>query len=424
MILTLFGSFVALLLLGVPVAFATGLASLLVVLTEPMVQERLLITRTFGGMDSFTLMAIPFFIMAGEVMGRSGLTLKIVDLAMATVGHIRGGLAYVQIVANGLMACLSGTAAGSAAAVGSILIPEMVRKGYDPRVASLTNAFGAMMGPMIPPSMFMIIYGSIAGVSIGKLFIGGIIPGILIGLALTVLVGFLMRRKSFQVDTVPFSARRLFKSLLDASWAALMPVLVVGGILAGVTTPTEAGIIAVVYALFYGFVVARTLTLKSLRELTMSAALSSANIMMVVGFAAVLGTILALGRFETHAINALFSISDNPYIIVVVLIVMLGLIGSIMDEVSVAVLFVPTLAAIGATLGFDPVHFGVVMVLAIMMGAVFPPVATLLFISNTIAGVRLSDIIGMVWIFLLTLLLVNVLIAFVPPLVLFLPSLY
>jgi len=424
MILTLFGSFAILLLLGVPVAFATGLASLLVVLTEPMVQERLLITRTFGGMDSFTLMAIPFFIMAGEVMGRSGLTLKIVNLAMAAVGHIRGGLAYVQVLANGLMACLSGTAAGSAAAVGSILIPEMVRKGYDPRLASLTNAFGAMMGPMIPPSMFMIIYGSIAGVSIGRLFIGGIIPGILIGLALAVLVSFLVRRKTFQVETIRFSFKRLLLALIDASWATLMPILVVGGILLGITTPTEAGIIAVVYALFYGFFVARTLTIESLRQLTMSAALTSANIMMVVGFAAVLGTILALGRFETHAINALFAISDNPYIVVVILLIMLGFIGSIMDEVSVAVLFVPTLAAIGAQLGFDAVHFGVVMVLGIMMGAVFPPVATLLFISNSIAGVRLSDILGMVWVFLFTLFLVNVLIAFVPQLVLFLPSFY
>lgn len=424
MILTLFGSFILLLILGVPVAFATGIASLIVVLTEPVVQERLLITRTFGGMDSFTLMAIPFFILAGEVMSRSGMTLKIVGLAMALVGHIRGGLAYVTVLANGLMACLSGTAAGSAAAIGSILIPSMVRQGYDPRMASLTNAFGAMMGPMIPPSMFMIIYGSMAGVSIGRLFLGGIIPGILIGISLAILVGFLVRRQSFKVETTKFSVKAVAVSLRDAIWAAIMPVLVVGGILSGFTTPTEAGIIAVVYSLFYGFVIARTLTFKSLRQLTMAAAMTSSNIMMVVGFAAVLGTILALGRFETHVTNALFMVSENPYIIITILIFTLAFIGSVMDEVSVAVLFVPTLAAIGAQLGFDPVHFGVVMVLAIMTGAVNPPVGTLLFISNALAKIKLSDILILVWLFLLPLTLMNLLIAYVPPLVTFLPSLY
>ncbi|WP_127142990.1 TRAP transporter large permease [Pelagibacterium montanilacus] len=424
MILTLFGSFIVFLLLGLPVAFATGLASLLVVFTEPIVQERLLITRTFGGMDSFTLMAIPFFILAGEVMSRSGLTLKIVDLAMALVGHIRGGLAYVTVLANGLMACLSGTAAGSAAAIGSILIPSMIRQGYNPRLASLTNAFGSMMGPMIPPSMFMIIYGSMAGVSIGRLFLGGIIPGILIGLALAVLVSFLVRRESFKVETTKFSFRQVGISLRDASWAALMPILVVGGILGGITTPTEAGIIAVVYALFYGFVIARTLSFKALRELTMAAAITSANIMLVVGFAAVLGTILALGRFEQHVMDGLFAITTEPMIIIVILIFTLAFIGSVMDEVSTAVLFVPTLAAIGQQLGFDPVHFGVVMVLAIMTGAVNPPVGTLLFISNALARLKLSDILVQVWIFLIPILLVNILIAFVPELVTFLPSLY
>lgn len=416
--------FVGLLLLGVPVAFATGIASLVVILQEPILQERLLVTRVFGGMDSFTLLAIPFFVLAGEVMSRSGLTHKIVNLALALVGHIRGGLAYVTVLANGLMACVSGSAAAGCAAIGSILVPSMVKQGYDPRVASLTNAFGAMMGPMIPPSLFLIIYGSMAGVSIGRLFLGGIIPGILIGLSLTVLVFFLVRGKNFKVETQVFSWKEVAISLKDAIWAAIMPVLIVGGILGGYMTPTEAGIVAVVYALFYGFVIARTLTLKSLGELTMSAALAASNIMIVVGFAAVLGSILALGRFEQHVITALFSITQEPLLIITILVLLLAFIGSVMDEISVAVLFVPTLASIGAQMGFDPVHFGVVMVLAIMTGAVNPPVGTLLFISNALAGIRLSAILKLVWVFLAVLTAVNLLIAYVPPLVTFLPSLY
>lgn len=423
MILTLFLVFVVLLVLGIPVAFSIGLASLIVILVEPSLSLRLVVTKAFGGMDSFPLMAIPFFILAGEVMARSGLTQKIVDLAMALVGHIRGGLAHVTVLANALMSGVSGSASADCAATGSILIPSMIKQGYRPEFAALVTSFSAMMGPIIPPSIFMIIYGSMAGVSIGRLFIGGVIPGLLIGLSLMILVAILVRRSSFAVPVVRFSLPRLGKAILGAAWAIVMPVIIVGGILGGFMTPTEAGIVAVVYSLFVGFVVDRALTLRQLRELTMAAALASSNIMLVVAFASVFATILALGRFET-IINALFAITDQPWLIVGILIISLAVIGSLMDEVSTAVLFVPSLAAIGAKLGYDPVHFGVVMVLAILLGAVVPPVATLLFIGCSLARIPLSAIMKLVWVFLIPLVLVNLLIAYVPPLVTFLPSLF
>ena len=422
MILTLFGCFFLLLLLGVPVAFSTGLAALLVVLTEPIVQERLLITKTFGGMDSFTLMAIPFFVLAGEVMSRSGLTKRIVDLAIALVGHFRAGLAYVTVIANILMAGVSGSASADTAATGSILIPAMKEQGYKPEFAALMVAFSAMMAPLIPPSIFLIIYGSMSGVSIGRLFLAGIIPGLLVGLSLLILAFILTRFSSFRVEAVTFSGTRLKEATMKAGWALVMPFVIIGGIRFGIFTPTEAGIVAVVYALFYGFVIERSLDLKSLRELTMSAALSAANIMMIVGFAAVFGTILALGRFEQQVTSVLFSITTEPLLVVTILIITLTLIGGLMDEISTAVLFVPTLAAIGAQMGFDPVQFGVVMVLAIMMGAVMPPVGTLLFIGVSLARIPLSRILGLVWVFLIPLLLVNLLIAFVPFLTTYLPS--
>jgi C4-dicarboxylate transporter DctM subunit len=424
MILTLFIAFVILLLIGVPVAFSTGIAALLVVLLDPALSARLLVTKTFGGMDSFPLMAIPFFILAGEIMAHSGLTQRIVNLAMALVGHIRGGLAHVTVMANALMSGVSGSASADCAATGSILIPSMIKQGYKPAFAALITAFSAMMGPIIPPSIFMIIYGSMAGVSIGKLFIGGVVPGLLIGISLMMLVAILVRRSSFAVPTTTFSFQKIVRSTISAAWALVMPVVIVGGILGGIMTPTEAGIVAVVYSLFVGFFVYRTLTFKQLRELTMSAALSSANIMMVVGFASVFGTILALGRFETVVMNVLFGITDQPWLLVAILIVALAIIGSLMDEISTAVLFVPTLAKIGVALHYDPVHFGVVMVLAIMLGAVVPPVATLLFIGCTLAKIPLSAIMKLVWVFLIPLLFVNLLIAYVPALVTFLPSLF
>ncbi|PVE22293.1 hypothetical protein DC522_22155 [Microvirga sp. KLBC 81] len=424
MILTLFIAFIILLLIGVPVAFSTGIAALIVVILDPTLSARLLVTRAFAGMDSFPLMAIPFFILAGEIMAHSGLTQRIVNVAMALVGHVRGGLAHVTVMANALMSGVSGSASADCAATGSILIPSMIKQGYKPAFAALITAFSAMMGPIIPPSIFMIIYGSMAGVSIGKLFIGGVVPGLLIGLSLMLLVAILVRRRSFAVPTTTFSFKKLFQSLVSAAWALVMPIVIVGGILGGIMTPTEAGIVAVVYSLFVGFFVHRTLTLKQLRLLTMSAALSSANIMMVVGFASVFGTILALGRFETVVMNVLFGITDQPWLLVAILIISLAIIGSLMDEVSTAVLFVPTLAKIGAALHYDPVHFGVVMVLAIMLGAVVPPVATLLFIGCTLAKIPLSAIMRLVWVFLIPLVLTNLLIAYVPALVTFLPSLF
>jgi tripartite ATP-independent transporter DctM subunit len=422
MTLTLFGCFLVFLLLGLPVAFSTGLAALVVVLNYPIVQERLLITKTFGGMDSFTLMAIPFFVLAGEVMSRSGLTKRIVDLAIALVGHFRAGLAYVTVIANFLMAGVSGSASADTAATGSILIPAMKEQGYKPEFAALMVAFSAMMAPLIPPSIFLIIYGSMSGVSIGRLFMAGIIPGLLVGLSLLTIAFILTRFSSFKVEAVRFSGERLRQATMKAGWALIMPFVIIGGIRFGIFTPTEAGIVAVVYALFYGFVIERSLNLKNVKELTMSAALSSANIMMIVGFSAVFGTILALGRFEQQITSVLFSITAEPLLVITILIIVLTLIGGLMDEVSTAVLFVPTLAAIGVQMGFDPVHFGVVMVLAIMMGAVMPPVGTLLFIGVSIARIPLSRILVLVWAFLIPLLLVNLLIAFVPFFTTYLPS--
>lgn len=233
MIGTLFLSFGVFLAAGIPVAFSIGLATLVVIGLDPSISLRLMITKTFAGMDSFPLMAIPFFILAGEIMGRSGMTDRIVGLASALVGHIRGGLAHVTIVANMLMSGVSGSAAADCAATGSILIPAMVREGYKRDFAALVTAFAATMGPMIPPSIFMIVYGSIANVSIGALFLGGIVPGTLIGLSLMVLVMVLTRGAAYAVPRGQFAVRNVLRRCREAGWALLMPILVVGGILGG-----------------------------------------------------------------------------------------------------------------------------------------------------------------------------------------------
>ncbi len=423
MIALLFGSFTLLLLAGVPVAFAIGLSSLLVITVDPTLSAQILITKTFGGMDSFPLMAIPFFILAGEVMSRSGMTERIVRFASALVGHIRGGLAHVNVLANMLMAGVSGSCAADCSATGAILIPSMIRQGYRPDFSVLVTAFASTMGPMIPPSIFMIIYGSIANVSIAALFLGGLVPGLLIGASLMALVAILTRGQAYAVPTGAFSAAEVRGSARQALFALVMPVIVVGGILSGVMTPTEAGIVAVVYSVIVGLVVMRTLTWSSLKAVVGDAAVSAGSVMLLVAVAAVFGNLLTRFRFDEAVLDLLLSTTSNPYLIVAEIILALCVIGGVMDEVATAIMFVPSLSAIGQSLGFDPVHFGVVMVQAILIGAVVPPVATLLFIGCGIAKVPLSAIMRLVWVFLVPLVGVTFLIAYVPSLVLALPRL-
>ncbi len=423
MIGTLFLSFAVCLAAGIPVAFSIGLSSLLVIALEPSLSMKIMITKTFAGMDSFPLMAIPFFILAGEIMGRSGMTDRIVGFASALVGHIRGGLAHVNIMANMLMAGVSGSAAADCSATGSILIPAMIREGYKPDFSALVTAFASTMGPMIPPSIFMIIYGTIAGVSIGALFLGGIIPGILIGLFLMGLVTILTRGASYAVPKGRFTWRAVFVRGREAIWALVMPGIVVGGILGGLMTPTEAGIVAVVYSLLVGMVFYRAVSWTVLRETAMAAAMASANVMLVVAFASVFGNLLTRARFDEILLRLFQQTTGNPSLIVAEIIVALLIIGGIMDEIATAFMFVPSLAAIGANLGYDPVHFGVVMVLAILLGAVVPPVATLLFIGCSIAKIPLSGVMRLVWLFLVPLVLVTFLIAYIPPLVTAIPRL-
>ncbi len=423
MIALLFGSFALLLLAGVPVTFALGLSSLLVIAVDQTLSPQILITRTFGGMDSFPLMAIPFFVLAGEVMSRSGMTERIVGLASAVVGHIRGGLAHVNVAANMLMAGVSGSCAADCSATGAILIPSMIRQGYRPDFSVLVTAFASTMGPMIPPSIFMIIYGSIANVSIAALFLGGVVPGLLIGLSLMALIAVLTRGKACAVPRRAFSWAEVRAAARRAVWALVMPVVVVGGILSGVMTPTEAGIVAVVYSIAVGALVLRTLTWSSLREVVGDSAVSAGNVMLLVAVAAVFGNLLTRFRFDEAVLGLLLGTTSNPYLVVAELIIVLLVVGGVMDEVATAIMFVPSLSLIGQRLGFDPVHFGVVMVLAILVGAVVPPVATLLFIGCGIAKIPLSAVMRLVWVFLIPLVGVTFLIAYVPPLVLALPRL-
>lgn len=421
MIAVLFLSFGAFLVLGMPVVFGIGAASLLALLVEGQIRLSVMVTKIFGGMDSFPLMAIPFFILAGEIMNRSGITERIVEFSNDLVGHLRGGLAHVNIVANMILAGVSGSCVADCSATGTLLIPAMAKKGYPVEFSVCLTACASTMGPIIPPSILMILYGSLTGVSIGALFLGGVIPGVIIGLSLMLVVLLLCRARGFGAPLEAGSLRHLALSFRRAVWALLVPVIILGGILSGVFTATEAGIVAVVYSLLVALCVLRTLKPSQLLGILVDSTVTAGMVMLIIGTASIFGYLLTRWHFPDMVLTLLRSVSGEPGIILAEIMLFLIILGGFVDVTPMLIMFGPALAAIGAKLGYDPVHFGVVIVLTSLIGAVTPPVATLLFVSCGIAKIPLSRIIGPVWVFVLPLVAVAFLTAYVPPLVTAIP---
>jgi C4-dicarboxylate transporter DctM subunit len=421
MIGTLFALFGIFLVLGMPIVFGIGISSLVALLVSGQIPLSIMVTKIFGGMDSFPLMAIPFFILAGEIMNRSGITERIVEFSADLVGRLRGGLGHVTIVANMILAGVSGSCVADCSATGTLLIPAMVKKGYPVEFSVCLTACASTMGPIIPPSILMILYGSLTGVSIGALFLGGVIPGVIIGLSLMLVVFLQCRARGFGAPMEGGSPRHLGVSLRRAIWALLVPAIILGGILSGVFTATEAGIVAVVYSLIVGLFVLRTLRPGQLLGILVDSAVTAGMVMLIIGVASVFGYLLTRWHFPDMVLGLLQSISKEPGIILAEIMLFLILLGGFVDVTPMLIMFGPALAAIGAKLGYDPVHFGVVMVLTSLIGAVTPPVATLLFVSCGIARIPLSRIVRPVWVFILPLILVAFLLAYVPPLVTAIP---
>lgn len=423
MIAFLFLAFGVFLISGMPIVFGIGASSLVALFVNGEIPFSIVVTKIFGGMDSFPLMAIPFFILAGEIMNRSGITERIVEFSNDLVGHFRGGLAHVNILANMILAGVSGSCVADCSATGTLLIPAMVKKGYPVEFSVCLTACASTMGPIIPPSILMILYGSLTGVSIGALFLGGVIPGIIIGLSLMLVVILLCRARGFGAPMEGGSLRHLGVSLKRAIWALLVPVIILGGILSGAFTATEAGIVAVVYSLVVGLFILRSLRPGQLLGILVDSAVTAGMVMLVIGVASVFGYLLTRWHFPDIVLGFLQSFSTTPAVIVAEIMLFLIVLGGFVDVTPMLIMFGPALAAIGGRLGYDPVHFGVLMVMTALIGAVTPPVATLLFVSCGIARIPLSRIVRPVWIFVLPLVAVAFLTAFVPPLVTMIPRL-
>ena len=417
----LFVSLLVCFVLGMPIAFSLGVASVTTLQYGSNLPLTLAAQRLFTGTDSFPLMAIPFFMLAGELMESGGISRRLFDFAHAIVGFVYGGLAMVAVVAAMFFAGISGAAAADTAAVGAVSIPAMIRKGYKKGFAAAVQAAGGSIGVIIPPSIPMIIFGVVGGVSIGKMFMGGFIPGLLIGGGLMATSYFLAKSAGYEKDAF-MGFREILRTFLGALWALLMPVIILGGILGGIFTPTEAAVVAALYGLVIGFLVYRELRLRDLPRIFTRAAISTSTVMLLIATANIFGWILTAERVPQNVAVYLVTLSSSRYVLYGLILICLLIVGTFMETSASLIILTPVFLPVVEKLGIDPVHFGVVMVTALAIGMLTPPLGICLFISCNIAHIQLSEIIRFIMPFLLIMIAMLVLITYVPDLVMVIPN--
>lgn len=406
--------------LGMPIAFSLGVASVAALQFGSNLPLTLAAQRLFTGTDSFPLMAVPFFMLAGELMECGGISRRLFDFAHALVGFVFGGLAMVAVVAAMFFAGISGAAAADTAAVGAVSIPAMIRKGYPRGFAAAVQAAGGTIGVIIPPSIPMIIFGVVGGVSIGRLFMGGFIPGALIGGGLMVASYFLARRAGYERERFR-GWGEIARTFFGAVPALLMPLIILGGILGGIFTPTEAAVVAVVYGAGVGFLVYGELRLRDLPRIFAKAAISTSTVMLLIATASIFGWILTAERVPQNVAAHLVTLTDSPAVLYALILACLLVVGTFMETSAALIILTPVFLPVVQQFGIDPVHFGVVMVTALAVGMLTPPLGICLFIACNIAGIQLSEIIRYIAPFLTIMIGLLVLMTYLPEIVLFVP---
>ncbi|KUP94566.1 TRAP transporter large permease [Tritonibacter horizontis] len=408
------------LILGVPVAVALGGASLAYIMVKGL-PDVLLIHRMIGGIDSFPLLAIPFFILAGHLMNTGGITTKIFAFARSLVGWLPGGLGHVNVGASVIFAGMSGAAVADAGGLGSVEIKAMRESGYDVDFSVGVTAASSTIGPIIPPSLPLVIYGVMASVSIGELFAAGLVPGLLMALSLMIMVAWYSWKRDYPRDG-PINPCWIWTTFKDAFLPLLTPVIIVGGIATGVFTPTEAAVAAVCYALVLGLIVYRSLTWRHLVRVSMDTITTSAAILMIIASAAVFAWILTSEQVATKLGGLLLGITDNKQVLLVIMMVIVLLIGLFMETIAAITILVPVLMPIAVSAGIDPVHLGILLILNLMLGLLTPPIGMVLFVLSEVSGVRFEQCVKATMPFLVPLILVLLLITFIPEIALWLPS--
>ncbi len=416
MIIVFFGC----MLIGVPMAYSAGLATISYVLTSG-IPLTVLAQQMFVSADNFSMIAIPLFILAGDFMNNGGITKAIMHFARALVGHIRGSLAHVTILANMMFAAMSGSANAACAVMGSMMIPEMKDEGYDDGFACAVTASSSILGPIIPPSIIFVLYGSITGTPVSSLLVAGIVPGILIGLFFMI-AAYLFARVHKYPTSAHVSWKERLSAFVHAIPALMAPLIIVGGILSGIFTATEAGAIAALYALIVGFVT-KQLTVKVMWRSVLNAAKVTAAILFMTGTAKAFAWVLTSRQIPQKLAAAIMSISSNRFTFFLLTVLFLLLIGCFIVETASVPILAPIFAPLAAQFGINPVHFGVIFVLLVSVGALTPPVGSMLFVSAKVGETPVTKIIRNLTPFYIALLAALILLIAIPELVTFLPSL-
>ena len=409
--------------LGVPVAFAIGFSGVLALLFGSDIPIFTAVQMTVKGINNWSLMACPLFILAGGIMGEAKLSDRIVSFAGELVSWMRGGIGCVCVIANMIFAALTGSGAASISAIGGLVTPELKKAGYKPGFVAALIAGAGALGPIIPPSMNMIVYGSITGESTGKLFVGGVIPGIIIGAFLIGMTVYAARKWDVDAGTGDFSPRRLWKTFKDAIWALITPAIIIGGILFGLFTATEAGVVACIYGLICGLFIYRTVKIRDLPRMFRSATESTCMIMMIMGIAGIYSYIFAVENVGGTVADWLLSITTNKFAIQLLILLVMTIVGMFMETVAAMTVLLPVLYPIAMGVGVDPIAFGVWYSISTVLGGLTPPVGVYLFQSMGIVPAKFKEVAPFMIPVSLIVIVVMILIIFVPGVASWLPGL-
>ncbi len=423
LILTLLISFAFFLLIGVPIAFVLGLTPLVAFFSWGEIPHMLAAQRIFTGMDNPVLMAVPFFILAGNIMSAGGMTQRLVAFCNVLVGSFRGGLAYINVVISMLFAGITGAAVADTSAVGSILIPAMKKEGYDVDFSTAVTATSSTIGPIVPPSIPFIIYGVLGEVSIASLFLAGFIPGALLGLSQMGVVAYYARKRNYPKGSL-ISVREALKATFDAALVLMMPLIILGGILTGIFTPTESACVAVFYALIISLFVYRDIRPIDLPKIIINTAVTSSLVMLVIGTASIFSWLLASEEIPQYITEAVINITHNRIAILLLVNIVLLIVGTFMETTASLIILTPVLLPLMNKIGVDPLHFGVIIVLNLVIGLTTPPVGVCLFIACAIGEIKLEQITKAILPFLLASIIVLLIVTYWESLIMVIPKLF